>query len=243
MGIYGIDVNPDGPVRYPTGLDDVGTPYNPWAEVPSDLLGGAVLHLGDARVPTTLPTLTLATLVGLTVVPVGDAPLEVRASRGAAHLVIVAESVAAAGTVTATLGLLTGRPRPYVTPAFAAAHPAAHAQLTADNADLLYRSFPSGHTATAAALYFSVASVAGRDRYVLTGSRDVWVAGYVGAGLLTAGTGVFRVVQGVHYPTDVLVGALHGASLGVLIPLLHHHGGDGLTVGFTGRGLALSGTW
>ena len=68
-------------------------------------------------------------------------------------------------------------------------------------------SFPSGHTAAAVCFYGSVAAI------ILWHSRHRWigvVAAVVSAAvpLIIAGS---RVYRGMHYPTDVLAGALLGA--------------------------------
>lgn len=41
--------------------------------------------------------------------------------------------------------------------------------------------------------------------------------------LSAAFVGYERVCSGEHFPTDVLAGALVGASIGVLVPHLHRH--------------------
>jgi len=69
------------------------------------------------------------------------------------------------------------------------------------------RSFPSGHTMasfTAAALLYSV--------------FGGWVGGF--ALLLAALIAFSRLYLGVHYPSDVLAGALFGAVLGAAVPPL-----------------------
>lgn len=68
---------------------------------------------------------------------------------------------------------------------------------------LTFYSFPSGHTATAFA------------------AAVVLVYGSPGVGLLAllcaAGIGFGRMATGVHYPTDVIAGALLGAFVGVIV--------------------------
>ena len=40
-------------------------------------------------------------------------------------------------------------------------------------------------------------------------------------------TGIARVKAGVHYPTDVIAGAIAGSAIGYLVPRLHRKGGEG----------------
>lgn len=69
-------------------------------------------------------------------------------------------------------------------------------------------SFPSGHSATAAALFGLLALVASRH---LEGRARVLAAA---AGLaVVAAVGASRVVLGAHYPTDVLAGWLTGGTI------------------------------
>ncbi len=76
-------------------------------------------------------------------------------------------------------------------------------------------SFPSGHTAFAAAATFTVARMPDDVDAV-----PAWVA-YSGASVLTTTVGVLRVTAGKHYPTDVLIGALIGGTYGLGLPVLH----------------------
>jgi hypothetical protein len=79
------------------------------------------------------------------------------------------------------------------------------------------RSFWSGHTSTAFASATSHAVT-----YWLRHPRDPWRFTVLAADLAAASAVGFLVYDaGWHYPTDIIAGALAGASLGVLVPVLH----------------------
>ncbi len=80
--------------------------------------------------------------------------------------------------------------------------------LVAPDERIFFNSFPSGHTATSFAL---ACWLWGR----LRGTRYRWV-GYL-AWALAALVGLSRIYRGVHYPLDVLVGALIGIMWGFAI--------------------------
>jgi membrane-associated phospholipid phosphatase len=104
------------------------------------------------------------------------------------------------------------------------------------------RSFFSGHASSAFALATLMstvfADVHGRSR----ASDALWAASLSAAAL----TGLARVKAGMHYPSDVLVGAAVGAAIGRVVPALHRNGrpapvrvhagpgGISVTVPFTG---------
>lgn len=80
-----------------------------------------------------------------------------------------------------------------------------------------YRSFYSGHTASAffSAVFISkvFTDIYGKSNW----SYLVW-----GASLsLAATTGYLRYQSGMHYPSDILVGAVVGSLIGYVIPALH----------------------
>jgi len=85
-------------------------------------------------------------------------------------------------------------------------------------------SFPSGHTAAAVCFYGSIAAI------IFWHSRYRWigvVAIAVGAAVPLA-IGASRVYRGMHYPTDVLAGALLGAIwLSVVIFYVRTHDAGG----------------
>lgn len=80
-------------------------------------------------------------------------------------------------------------------------------------------SFFSGHTATVGAITATATYLA----FVRSpGTARPWVTLGIGT-LLTAFVGYERVRSGEHFPTDVIAGAMAGASIGVLVPHLHRH--------------------
>ena len=80
-----------------------------------------------------------------------------------------------------------------------------------------YRSFFSGHTASAFAMTMSYAKMYTRSN---PNAKPVVVYG-LGIGL-AAVTGSLRVDAGKHYPTDVITGALVGSAIGLFVtPALH----------------------
>ena len=78
-------------------------------------------------------------------------------------------------------------------------------------------SFFSGHTSHSAATSFFTAKTIS-DYVDRSGVRAV---AWTSAILLPAATGFFRYKAGKHFPSDVVVGYLVGASVGVLVPHLH----------------------
>jgi undecaprenyl-diphosphatase len=79
--------------------------------------------------------------------------------------------------------------------------------IVAPDERIFHNSFPSGHTATAFALAFWVFLLTRRTRYRWWGYGALLLAGLVG---------VSRIYRGVHYPSDVLIGALIGVLWGAV---------------------------
>lgn len=79
--------------------------------------------------------------------------------------------------------------------------------LVAPDERIFLHSFPSGHTATAFALAFWVFLLTRSTRYRLWGYGALLLAGLVG---------LSRIYRGVHYPLDVLTGALIGVFWGAV---------------------------
>ncbi len=79
--------------------------------------------------------------------------------------------------------------------------------IVAPDERIFHNSFPSGHTTTAFALAFWVFLATRGTRYRLWGYTALVLAGLVG---------LSRVYRGVHYPSDVLAGALIGVLWGAV---------------------------
>jgi undecaprenyl-diphosphatase len=81
-------------------------------------------------------------------------------------------------------------------------------------------SFFSGHEAT-------LAAITGTATYLAfvhaPDSPRPWLT-LAGGTLLTGFVGYERIRAGAHFPTDIMMGALAGAAVGVLVPHLHRQG-------------------
>ena len=102
-------------------------------------------------------------------------------------------------------------------------------------------SFYSGHTTEAVSLAVAAGTVSSLRGYRL--APLVWSAGLP----IALTSGYLRIAGDRHYFTDVLVGAIAGASVGLLVPYVFHRpeGGAEATPGSTGQAsvLAFSGVW
>ena len=122
-------------------------------------------------------------------------------------LVILAETTVWNGFLGETVRLIAQRPRPFVyaSPADAGTNPS-H-----------YVSFYSGHTSFAASAMTALFLILlGRKvpRPLLTGFGAVGIA-------LTLSTGLFRVLAGRHFVTDVVVATLAGVLVATAVALIH----------------------
>ena len=143
--------------------------------------------------PTSTWVLGLITWLGATVtvlsVSVALGVLEWVERRRLAVLAFMVMVVAGQNLIANTVKVLVDRERPPVP------HLAASSGF----------SFPSGHTAAAAATWAAVALVLGRGRPLPV---KAWLA--AGAALLTVAVAASRVLLGVHWLTDVIGGAALG---------------------------------
>jgi undecaprenyl-diphosphatase len=99
-------------------------------------------------------------------------------------------------------------------------------------------SFPSGHTTVAFA-----AATAGVTIYAMSYPDSPYLVPFavVGYGMAIF-TGTFRVAAGMHFMSDVIVGAALGSAIGYLVPMLHRKplsktGTGGLSLETTGQDL------
>ena len=147
------------------------------------------------------------------------------------YAIVYLESFAITAVVTDLVKIAFRRPRPE---AYAEVRETGMSSSETNTA----LSFFSGHAALAAALSSTAAYLAfARDGSALEG----WLVLAGGVGLTTM-VSAFRVAEGKHFPTDVIAGALVGASIGVIIPHLHRST-PGVTVVPQGRGLQLIGNF
>ncbi len=249
--LYGQGPRSPGGVAEMRGLDLPATPrWNPRADAISD----AFSHPG-AWYGANLPVL------GALGVGVYGGLREQSLGAGAAWSLVAVESVSVDLFITEILKVAISRPRPYTAPAFQQTWPEAYASETLQH-DLseaghydAYKSFPSGHTSSAGAISFSVATLLWQD--LRARGAAPWVAGlaYGGATALTASAGTLRVAAGYHHPTDVIAGGLLGAGVGIGTARLHTLGQDeaplavSVGLGAVGRGeerapaLRVEGAW
>ena len=78
-------------------------------------------------------------------------------------------------------------------------------------------SFYSGHTSSVATATFMFAQIYSDYHPNSKAKPYIWAT----AALIPAVTGYLRIRGGKHYPTDVIVGYIAGASIGVFVPILH----------------------
>lgn len=135
----------------------------------------------------------------------GAAITQDQSAVAAAYRLTLAEGV----TYGLVMGLkhTVGRPRPYVDRSLEA-RAARHDPPAPGDAHL---SFPSGHASLSAALVTSWSL-----------SHPRWYVVAPGA-LWAAGVALSRVHLGVHYPSDILAGAVLGVGVAVLVDQLRQH--------------------
>lgn len=140
----------------------------------------------------------------------------VRSGRRAALVdaIMYAESLAITQAFTLATKIGVRRPRPidYVN---------CRGDTTVGNCDAtdLQLSFFSGHASTTGAISATATYLA----FMRSGPHQArpWITLAAGT-LLTAFVSYERVRSGEHFPTDVIMGSMAGAAIGVLVPHFHH---------------------
>ncbi len=148
-------------------------------------------------------------LYGIQGLAAGSLLLHEGPRNGLNDLVVVAEATLVASAASGLSTSVTGRPRPFM---YGAEAPPSVRQ-GGDGA----LSYFSGHTSTTFGCAVSTFMTFHRLH-----PADRWPWFVLGAGV-ASGTLVAsaRVLGGNHFPTDVAVGAMVGAAIGVAIPALH----------------------
>ena len=129
-------------------------------------------------------------------------------------LAMMGETVLLTTGLTNMVKVLVHRPRPY------AYNP--DVPLEVRKAREAYISFWSGHTATAAAMAFASAELVQHSGANSTAKTVTWTTAITLPMLI----GHYRVRAGRHFRTDVIVGYLVGAGIGMAVPYIHRIGND-----------------
>jgi len=130
--------------------------------------------------------------------------------------VIVVEGTVVALALAQSIKLLTARARPFVV----YGHPSQPGEgpLYDFSDPDSHLGFPSGHNTLAAAVGVGSAMTATLEE----SPAAPWLWG--AAGVLTASTGILRLMAEKHWVTDDIAGIAIGGGCGVLFPLLHRRG-------------------
>lgn len=155
------------------------------------------------------------TLLGATLLMMCAEALQVRLSDTAAVVTMFGELYLIVKGTTYLTKAIVGRKRPYVYNT--AMSEEERYNIARNDENDVFFSFFSGHTAAA----FAAATFTSKVVTDIHG-KSVWSSLLWGSSLsLAALTGYARVKCCVHYPSDVIVGAVVGGAIGYLVPELH----------------------
>jgi len=207
-------------------LDDLVTRKCPCDRVDVPAIDRGALGR-SSHVSRTASDVAIITMVS--VPPLLDA-LDVRLAGGSwgnvgEDVFVMTEALVVNGGINELVKITVQRPRPFTY----------HGESLSD-ADS-YLSFYSAHTSNAFAVGMAYASTFSlrhphsRYRYLVYGAV---VAG-------GAATGLFRVLAGKHFPTDVIAGAVMGTAVGLTVPYLHRR--REVSVGLFPGGLSVVGSF
>jgi len=141
-----------------------------------------------------------------------------RLARSGTYAVVGLEAITISQNITHLVKHAVRRPRPF---AYSEEWRAAYDEAVANDQPVdceAQLSFPSGHTSTAGAWSFALAHTLGITQ---DWAWQLEALPYLGAAGITVWTGALRVRAHKHFPTDVMVGGLLGAGVGILVPELH----------------------
>ena len=200
--LNGVQPRLIGTESNPSSIDSwVHPQWNPAYEDLSDFLGHPLS--GKGLNGPALTTICMGLAMGIQSSNVNN---------GLQHSMIIMESIAINGLITESLKLAIARPRPFTSQKFQQTYPEAYSGDTVQHEIAswdAYKSFPSGHTSSAAATYFSTATLLANS----TNNNNLKIVSYSSATLLTALTGWARVRYGMHHPSDVIAGGLLGGAI------------------------------
>jgi membrane-associated phospholipid phosphatase len=130
--------------------------------------------------------------------------------------IMYAESLSLTSMLTSMTKIAVRRPRPIDYVNCGSSETAPGGACTTDTN--LQLSFFSGHASAAGAMSATATYLA----FVRSGTHSArpWITLAVGTAL-TAFISYERVRSGEHFPTDVIVGSMAGAAIGVLVPHFH----------------------
>jgi membrane-associated phospholipid phosphatase len=151
-----------------------------------------------------------------------------RLSEWSADALVITEAAVLAADVNQAVKVAVGRERPFVHTL-----PADRKSGTHEPEDN-HLSFYSGHTTLAFALATATGTVATMRGY--SQAPAIWGVGMP----LAALTGYLRIAADRHYFTDVLAGAVVGAAIGAVVPLLHGTEPRGAGVGTSALRVAVA---